>query len=104
MLAERGPELDIEALGEMDVLQRNITEALRLFPPLIMLLRQAKAAFAVETSAGRRHVVPKVASLCQAQTLVRQALPDAKLGRTRSRTTCTLCACICASTSMGLAQ
>lgn len=62
MLAERGPELDIEALGEMDVLQRNITEALRLFPPLIMLLRQAKAAFAVETSAGRRHVVPKARS------------------------------------------
>ncbi|KAK9831328.1 hypothetical protein WJX81_002868 [Elliptochloris bilobata] len=59
VLAERGPAIDIDALGEMDALQRNITEALRLFPPLIMLLRQANAAFSVETSAGRRHVVPK---------------------------------------------
>lgn len=60
MLAWRGPEVDIDALGDMPVLQRSITEALRLFPPLIMLLRKANTAFAVETSAGRRHVVPKV--------------------------------------------
>ncbi len=59
MLAERGPGIDLDALGDMDALQRCVTEALRLFPPLIMLLRQAKAAFAVETSAGRQHVVPR---------------------------------------------
>jgi hypothetical protein len=59
VLAERGAGIDIDALGDMDALQRCVTEALRLFPPLIMLLRQAKAAFAVETSAGRRHVVPR---------------------------------------------
>ena len=35
-------------------------EALRLFPPLIMLLRQAKAPFAVTTSQGKTHVIPKV--------------------------------------------
>ena len=63
VLAWRGPEVDIDALGDMPVLQRNITEALRLFPPLIMLLRKANTAFAVETSAGRRHVVPKVGTL-----------------------------------------
>ena len=37
-------------------------EALRLFPPLIMLLREAKAPFSVTTSAGRTHVIPKVRS------------------------------------------
>jgi len=59
VLAERGPGIDLDALGDMDALQRCVTEALRLFPPLIMLLRQAKAAFAVETSAGRRLGVPR---------------------------------------------
>lgn len=37
-------------------------ESLRLFPPLIMLLRQAKAPFAVTTSQGKTHVIPKVSS------------------------------------------
>ena len=60
VLASRGPSIDMNALGDMHVLHSHITEALRLFPPLIMLLRKANAAFAVETSAGRRHVVPKV--------------------------------------------
>ena len=35
------------------------TEALRLFPPLILLLREAKAPFSVTTSAGRTHLIPK---------------------------------------------
>ena len=48
-------------------------EALRLFPPLIMLLRQAKAPFAVTTSQGKTHVIPKVWSpACTLQT----HLPD----------------------------
>ena len=42
------------------VLERCMMEALRLFPPLIMLLRQAKAPFAVTTSQGKTHVIPKV--------------------------------------------
>ena len=37
-------------------------EALRLFPPLIMLLRLAKAPFAVTTSQGKTHVIRKVQS------------------------------------------
>ena len=64
VIAAYGPDLSMEALGAMDVLQRCITEALRLFPPLIMLLRQAKAPFAVTTRAGRRYVVPKVQTYC----------------------------------------
>ena len=42
------------------VLERCMMEALRLFPPLIMLLRQAKASFAVTTSQGKTYVIPKV--------------------------------------------
>lgn len=44
----------------MAVLQRIITEALRLFPPLVLLLRQCKRAFAVTTSDGKKFVIPKV--------------------------------------------
>ncbi len=55
----RGEELSIDALNDMEVLGRNMTEALRLFPPLIMLLRAAKAPFAVTTSTGKTHVIPK---------------------------------------------
>lgn len=45
------------------VLERCMMEALRLFPPLIMLLRQAKAPFAVTTSQGKTYVIPKVGAL-----------------------------------------
>ena len=45
------------------VLERCMMEALRLFPPLIMLLRQAKAPFAVTTSQGKTYVISKVSSL-----------------------------------------
>jgi hypothetical protein len=59
-VARHGTELSIEALNDMKVLERNILEALRLFPPLIMLLRAAKAPFAVTTSTGKTLVIPKV--------------------------------------------
>jgi sterol 14-demethylase len=60
LVARHGPGLSIEALNDMDVLGRNILEALRLFPPLILLLRAAKAPFAVTTSTGCTHIIPKV--------------------------------------------
>ncbi len=44
------------------VLERVMMEALRLFPPLIMLLRLAKASFAVTTSKGKTHVIPKAST------------------------------------------
>lgn len=62
IIAQQGSELSMEALSEMDVLQRAITEALRLFPPLIMLLRQCKRSFAVSTSQGQHYVIPKVSA------------------------------------------
>lgn len=60
MVRRRGEELSIDALNDMEVLGHNMTESLRLFPPLIMLLRAAKAPFAVTTSTGKSYVVPKV--------------------------------------------
>ncbi|CAL8469499.1 g9040 [Coccomyxa elongata] len=59
VVQRRGEELSIDALNDMEVLGRNMTEALRLFPPLIMLLRAAKASFAVTTSTGKTFVIPK---------------------------------------------
>ena len=60
VVREQGPEINQEVLNSMDVLQRNITEALRINPPLIMLMRQVKKSFAVTTSTGKTFVVPKV--------------------------------------------
>ena len=60
MVQRRGEELSIDALNDMEVLGRNMTEALRLFPPLIMLLRAAKVSFTVTDSSGKTFVIPKV--------------------------------------------
>lgn len=60
ILAEHGPELSMEVLSDMPVLHACITEALRMFPPLIMLLRLAKTSFSVTDSKGKTFVIPKV--------------------------------------------
>ena len=60
VLREQGSEINQDVLNTMDVLHRNITEALRINPPLIMLMRQVKKSFAVTTSTGKTYVVPKV--------------------------------------------
>ncbi len=60
IIKRHGPELTFEALSEMEVLHRNITEALRLHPPLILLMRYCKAPFTVTTRDGKSYVVPKV--------------------------------------------
>jgi len=52
VLAKHGSKLDLDILQEMDVLQRNITEALRLHPPLLLVMRLAKQPFSVTTSSG----------------------------------------------------
>jgi len=54
----------MEILGSMDVLHRNITEALRMNPPLVLLLRYAKQPFTVTTSTGKQYHVPKVCVCC----------------------------------------
>ena len=58
-MAARGPGLDFDTLNSLDVLHRNIQEALRLQPPLIMVMRMAKESFPVRTSGGKEYVVPK---------------------------------------------
>lgn len=63
VVSKHGDRLDMEVLGEMEVLQRNISEALRLFPPLILLMRQVKRAFSVTTRLGQHYVIPKVSFL-----------------------------------------
>ena len=60
IIKRHGPELTFEALSEMEVLHRNITEALRIHPPLILLMRYCKAPFSVTTRDGKSYVVPKV--------------------------------------------
>lgn len=47
IVAEHGEELSVEVLDKMEVLHACITEALRLHPPLIMMLRYARKAFEV---------------------------------------------------------
>lgn len=50
--------LTIDSLNAMEVLHANITEALRMHPPLIMLLRLAKKPFVATTSKGQSFTVP----------------------------------------------
>ncbi len=65
-LARHGGKLDYDALMEMEVLHRNITEALRMHPPLVMLMRLAKHPFTVTTSAGKTYTIPKVRTCVRA--------------------------------------
>ena len=59
ILARHGPALNYAVLGEMECLQRVIKEALRLNPPLIMLLRYNHRAFTVDTREGATYTIPK---------------------------------------------
>ena len=51
--------IDFDILAEMDELHFAIKEALRMHPPLIMLLRQCHVPFKVTTTEGKDYVVPK---------------------------------------------
>ncbi len=46
------------------MLHRNITEALRIHPPLLLVMRYAKQPFSVTTSKGRVYNVPAVSLAC----------------------------------------
>ena len=70
IVQEYGSEISQEALNRMEVLQRNITEALRINPPLTLLLRQVKKSFAVTTSSGKTYVVPKVKQVLTADVSI----------------------------------
>ncbi|CAI0556340.1 unnamed protein product, partial [Linum tenue] len=59
LLRKHGNRVDHDVLSEMDVLYRCIKEALRLHPPLIMLMRQSHSDFSVTTQEGKEYDIPK---------------------------------------------
>lgn len=59
LLKKHGDKIDHDILSEMDVLYRCIKEALRLHPPLIMLLRHSHSDFSVRTKEGVEYDIPK---------------------------------------------
>jgi len=54
-----GPELTFDDINRMPLLHNSMKEALRMHPPLIMLMRKAMRAVAVETDSGGKFVIPK---------------------------------------------
>ncbi|XP_071723532.1 obtusifoliol 14-alpha demethylase-like [Rutidosis leptorrhynchoides] len=59
IMEKHGNKVDHDVLSEMDVLHRSIKEALRLHPPLIMLLRSSHSDFSVTTRDGKEYDIPK---------------------------------------------
>ncbi|CAN6485626.1 unnamed protein product [Victoria cruziana] len=59
LMKKHGNQIDHDILSEMDVLYRCIKEALRLHPPLIMLLRSSHTDFSVTTREGKEYEIPK---------------------------------------------
>ena len=69
------------------MLQNNITEALRLFPPLIMLMRQVKRAFTVTTRTGHTYTIPKVLLLSRVCSSICKGTAMVKISRYNVRST-----------------
>ncbi|GFZ20989.1 similar to CYTOCHROME P450 51G1 [Actinidia rufa] len=59
LVKKHGNNVDHDILSEMEVLHRCIKEALRLHPPLIMLLRSSHSDFSVKTREGTEYDIPK---------------------------------------------
>lgn len=59
LIEKHGKKVDHDVLSEMDVLYRCIKEALRLHPPLIMLLRSSHSDFSVKSRDGKEYDIPK---------------------------------------------
>ncbi|KAA3482807.1 sterol 14-demethylase-like [Gossypium australe] len=59
LMQKHGSNVDHDVLSEMDTLYRCIKEALRLHPPLIMLLRSSHSDFSVKTRDGKEYDIPK---------------------------------------------
>ncbi|KAK1259645.1 Sterol 14-demethylase [Acorus gramineus] len=59
LMKKHGDKIDHDVLSEMDTLYRCIKEALRLHPPLIMLLRSSHNDFTVKTQDGMEYDIPK---------------------------------------------
>ncbi|KAL6969188.1 hypothetical protein U1Q18_028911 [Sarracenia purpurea var. burkii] len=59
LMKKHGDNVDHDILSEMEMLYRCIKEALRLHPPLIMLLRSSHTDFSVKTREGKEYDIPK---------------------------------------------
>ncbi|KAG7029139.1 Sterol 14-demethylase, partial [Cucurbita argyrosperma subsp. argyrosperma] len=59
LMEKHGDKTDHDVLSEMDNLHRCIKEALRLHPPLIMLMRSSHTDFSVTTKEGKAYDIPK---------------------------------------------
>jgi sterol 14-demethylase len=59
VMQRHGNKLNFDVLSEMDVLHRSMKEALRLHPPLILLLRYCHTDFSVTTREGKTYTIPK---------------------------------------------
>ena len=59
IMKKHGDTIDFDILASMDELHFAVKEALRMHPPLIMLLRMAQVPFDVETTTGKKYTVPK---------------------------------------------
>ena len=51
--------IDYDSVGKMEYLQNCVKEALRMFPPLIMLMRMAMQDIETVTADGQKFVIPK---------------------------------------------
>ncbi|KAL6517395.1 hypothetical protein OROMI_033096 [Orobanche minor] len=59
LVEKHGNEVNYDVLSEMEALHRCVKEALRLHPPLILLLRSSHSDFSVATKEGKEYDVPK---------------------------------------------
>lgn len=59
IIKQHGSEITYDTLQEMSTLHRNVTEALRMHPPLVLVLRYAKTAFSVTTKSGKKYDIPQ---------------------------------------------
>lgn len=59
VMGRHGAKLDYDILSEMDGLHRSMKEALRLHPPLIMLLRYTHTPFDITTREGKQYRIKK---------------------------------------------
>ena len=92
ILRQHGDHIDVDVLNEMDVLHSNMTEVLRLFPPLILLMRMVKKSFSVTDSKGRQTVIPKVSWACHCGPSVCERL-QGRLPAQATRVSSSACAC-----------
>eukprot|EP00301_Raphidiophrys_heterophryoidea_P008136 c1305_g1_i2.p1 GENE.c1305_g1_i2~~c1305_g1_i2.p1 ORF type:complete len:345 (+),score=76.52 c1305_g1_i2:107-1141(+) len=70
MLKQCGKTIDYDALNKMDFLHNCVKEALRLHPPLILLMRHVHEPFDVTTRAGKTYTIPKGETILTSPTMM----------------------------------